>query len=114
VIRGQGVDLTNTGYTDGPSVALGTAGIWLATGTVTVTGTSGDQITCKLWDATTLIDSGFAAIPRQEQLRCPCRTISRRLPEIYGSVARTTTLLAERWRRATGSTRRRRRSARSE
>jgi len=51
------VNLTNTGYTDGPSVAQGGTGTWFASGNVTVTGTSNDYITCRLWDGTTLIDS---------------------------------------------------------
>lgn len=58
------VALNNTAnYFDGPSVAQGTSGTWLATGQVTVqdTGTSA-QIFCKLWDGTTVIASGNANV----------------------------------------------------
>jgi hypothetical protein len=50
--------ISNAVYTDGPSMAQGTAGTWHASGTVTVLDTSGAaQISCKLWDGTTVIDS---------------------------------------------------------
>lgn len=49
-------------YQDGPSVAQGTTGTWFASGNATVTGTANDTITCKLWDGTTLIDSGVVAV----------------------------------------------------
>lgn len=47
-------------FFDGPSVAQGTAGTWLATGQVTVNSSSGasDGISLKLWDGTTVIASG--------------------------------------------------------
>jgi hypothetical protein len=56
---GADVNLNNTGsYFDGPSVAQGTAGVWLATGTVTVIDTSGSaDFDVKLWDGTTVIAS---------------------------------------------------------
>lgn len=45
-------------YGNGPSVAQGTAGTWLAMGTVTVVDTGGAaQIRAKLWDGTTIIAS---------------------------------------------------------
>lgn len=54
------VALNNTAnYFDGPSVAQGTSGTWLAVGQATVLINSlGDNIFCKLWDGTTVIDSG--------------------------------------------------------
>lgn len=54
---GGNVSLNNTGtYFDGPSVAQGTSGTWLATGTVTLVDTGGSaQFFCKLWDGTTII-----------------------------------------------------------
>lgn len=48
---------TNGTYYDGPSVAQGTSGTWLAMGTVSLSGTLGDSFTCKLWDGTTIIAS---------------------------------------------------------
>jgi hypothetical protein len=51
------VSLNNASYVDGPSVAQGSTGTWYTSGNATVTGTSGDFITCKLWDGTTVIDS---------------------------------------------------------
>jgi len=53
------VALSATGsYFDGPSVAQGTSGTWLASGTVTVTlGTANHVIYAKLWDGTTVIAS---------------------------------------------------------
>lgn len=55
---GSPVNLTNTGYTEGPNVAQGATGTWFASGSVAVTGTSADYIICQLWDGTTTIDSG--------------------------------------------------------
>lgn len=62
---GGNVALNNTSnYFDGPSVAQGTVGIWLASGTVTVQDTAGTaNITCKLWDGTTVIAETTASIP---------------------------------------------------
>jgi hypothetical protein len=53
------VAMNNTSnYFDGPSMAQGTAGVWLATGGVTVNGNANDIIRCKLWDGTnTAVDS---------------------------------------------------------
>jgi hypothetical protein len=48
------------GFIDGPSVAQGTVGTWLATGTVTLTDTATATYACKLWDGTTVISSGQA------------------------------------------------------
>lgn len=60
---GSDTALNNTSYTDGPSMAQGTSGTWLVSGQVTVTSAnSGDQIACKLWDATTLIASGLVIV----------------------------------------------------
>lgn len=53
------VSLNNTAsYFDGPTVAQGTSGTWLATGKVTVSSPTADGIVCKLWDGTTVIDVG--------------------------------------------------------
>lgn len=56
---GADVDMVNTAnYYDGPSVAQGTTGTWMASGGVTVTDTAGAaNVYCKLWDGTTVIDS---------------------------------------------------------
>jgi len=55
---GGAVNLNNTAnFFDGPSVAQGTVGTWFASGTVTIAGNVGDNIICKLWDATTIIAS---------------------------------------------------------
>lgn len=53
------VALSNTGlYFDGPSVAQGTAGTWLVSGTVVLNDTvSQAQMKAKLWDGTTVIAS---------------------------------------------------------
>lgn len=62
---GADVNLNNTAnYFAGPSVAQGSSGTWFATGTVTVMATTaGSGIYAKLWDGTTVIDSGAAVIP---------------------------------------------------
>jgi hypothetical protein len=56
---GADVALNNTAnYFDGPSCAQGTAGIWEASGTVTVLDTTGAAtFAVKLWDGTTVIAS---------------------------------------------------------
>lgn len=56
------VSLSNTGtFFDGPSVAQGTSGTWLATGTVTLNDTAGGAaFNAKLWDGTTVIASARA------------------------------------------------------
>lgn len=59
---GAPVNLTNVGYTDGPSAANGTTGTWFASGTVTLTGTTGDLIVCQLYDGTNLIASANQGI----------------------------------------------------
>lgn len=68
---GADVALNNTGsYFTGPSIAQGTSGVWFASGQVTVT--SGDiaNINAKLWDGTTVIDSGRATIAGTNQAVC--------------------------------------------
>ena len=57
---GADVLLNNQGlYFDGPSVAQGTVGTWFVSGTITATDTGGAaDIYAKLWDGTTVIDSG--------------------------------------------------------
>lgn len=59
---GADVLLNNTAnYFDGPSVAQGTSGTWLASGTVTLTDTAGNAAHfAKLWDGTTVIASAAA------------------------------------------------------
>jgi hypothetical protein len=58
------VALNNTGtFFDGPSVAQGTSGTWKASGTVLLTGTSGDVIKAKLWDGTTVIAATAGPVP---------------------------------------------------
>lgn len=60
---GSNVSLNNTAnYFDGPSVAQGSTGTWLATGSVTLTGTAATEIYCKLWDGTTVIASGSVPV----------------------------------------------------
>lgn len=56
------VSLTNTGtFFDGPSIAQGTSGTWLAAGQVLLEDTAGAaNFNCKLWDGTTVIASGHA------------------------------------------------------
>lgn len=54
------VALNNTGtFFDGPSVAQGTLGTWLAMGGVSMTDSAGNaQFICKLWDGTTTVHAG--------------------------------------------------------
>lgn len=56
---GADVNLSNTSnYFDGPSVAQGTAGVWFASGTVTLIDTAGSaDFDVKLWDGSTVIAS---------------------------------------------------------
>lgn len=59
------VALNNTAnYFDGPSVAQGSSGTWLATGTVTVNAASPAEnlIDVKLWDGTTVAASGSVTL----------------------------------------------------
>lgn len=55
------VVLNNTAnYFDGPSVAQGTVGTWFVSGNIAVKDTAGAaDVHVKLWDGTTVIDSGF-------------------------------------------------------
>lgn len=58
---GANVNLTNTAnYFDGPSIAQGSSGTWWVSGQVVVNDTNlgGGNISVKLWDGTTVIDSG--------------------------------------------------------
>lgn len=57
---GSDVNLNNaSNYFPGPSVAQGSTGTWYACGTVTTLNTSGpDQFWAKLWDGSTVINSG--------------------------------------------------------
>lgn len=55
---GADTAISNSVYTDGPSMAQGTSGTWFASGAVIVTDTVGVvNIKAKLWDGTTIIDS---------------------------------------------------------
>lgn len=66
------VVLNNTGnYFDGPKVSVGTSGVWLVFGTVTLDDTganlgsltgAGASFNVKLWDGTTIIASGRAFV----------------------------------------------------
>lgn len=50
---------TQNTYYDGPSVAQGSTGTWFASGNATVSAVAANnQVLCKLWDGTTVIDSG--------------------------------------------------------
>jgi hypothetical protein len=63
---GADVLLNNTAnYFDGPSVAQGSSGAWLATGTVTIQGgtVAVDAVFCKLWDGTTVVSSLRTDVP---------------------------------------------------
>jgi len=52
------VAMNNTAnYFDGPSVAQGSTGTWMATGTVVTKDTAASAIACKLWDGTTVFAS---------------------------------------------------------
>jgi len=59
---GADVALNNTGlYFDGPSMAQGTSGTWFVVGKVALVDTgAAAAMACKLWDGTTIIDSGRA------------------------------------------------------
>lgn len=63
-ILGGNVALSNTAnYFDGPSLNVGATGVWFTTGHVTVNDTAGAaNIDCKLWDGTTVADSGRVSI----------------------------------------------------
>jgi hypothetical protein len=51
----------SSNYFDGPSIAQGSTGTWFASGQATVSDTaSATSFYCKLWDGTTVINSGFA------------------------------------------------------
>ena len=60
---GADVNLNNTAnYFDGPSVAQGTTGTWLASGQVVVNDSSAVSFIAKLWDGVTIISSGVVTI----------------------------------------------------
>lgn len=62
---GADVVTNNTGtYFDGPSVAQGTAGTWVAIGGVTVIDTAAARnFNIKLWDGTTVLSSAAVSTP---------------------------------------------------
>ncbi len=62
---GSNVSLNNTGnFFDGPSIAQGTSGVWLAIGSVVVTDTGvSASISCKLWDGTTVLQLAAVTTP---------------------------------------------------
>ena len=52
------IAISNSVYTDGPSIAQGTSGVWYVSGTVTLLDTVGATTnSLKLWDSTTVIAS---------------------------------------------------------
>jgi hypothetical protein len=52
------VTLTNSAnFFDGPTIAQGTAGTWLAGGTVTLSAVANSNFRAKLWDGSTVISS---------------------------------------------------------
>ena len=56
--------ISSAAYTDGPSVSQGSSGTWFVTASITLANNSASAIaSCKLWDGTTVIDSGTAGIP---------------------------------------------------
>lgn len=63
LVNSLGADVTLAAtYVDGPSVAQGTTGTWLATGAVSFSDSaSASTVTCKLWDGTTVISSARAS-----------------------------------------------------
>lgn len=70
-VLGGDVTLNNTGtYFDGPSMAQGTSGTWLAIGQVTVLGNATDTIRVKLWDGTTVIASAQAELGNGSAWTC--------------------------------------------
>lgn len=62
---GGNVVLNAASFFDGPTVAQGTTGTWLATGTVSLsdTATANAAFGCQLWDGTTVIASGAMQVP---------------------------------------------------
>ncbi len=65
---GANVNLNSTGsYFDGPSVAQGTVGTWRALTKGTVTSGGIANINAKLWDGTTVIDSGRETVAGANQ-----------------------------------------------
>ena len=49
-------------YFQGPIIAQGTSGTWFVSGKVTLSATGNDRFYAKLWDGTTVIDSGGTVI----------------------------------------------------
>lgn len=65
--------LNNTSnYFTGPTIAQGTVGTWLATGTVTVSDLGGGTVpgVVRLWDGTTVMASSFNTIPAVGYMGC--------------------------------------------
>lgn len=62
---GANVNITATGtWTDGPSVAQGASGIWLASGTISfVTGGGNDTLRAKLHDGTNVVAASQISVP---------------------------------------------------
>jgi hypothetical protein len=55
---GADTAISNSSYSDGPSIAQGTSGTWFVSGTITVLDTAAaTQYSVKLWDGTTVIAS---------------------------------------------------------
>lgn len=63
------VNLSNTSnYFDGPSVSQGATGTWFCSGSATVVDTAGGaSFSAKLWDGTTVVDSGLVGTTSTNQ-----------------------------------------------
>lgn len=67
-VLGANVNLTNTGtYFDGPSVAQGVVGTWRAVSKACVTSGGIANVNAKLWDGTTVVDSGRETVAGASQ-----------------------------------------------
>jgi len=64
------ISITNTSYTDGPSVAQGTTGVWYASGSITFTdGVGAANVSGILWDGQTIVASGNVNINAATAMR---------------------------------------------
>jgi|GEM_PF-5288923 len=78
------VNLSSTAWTDGPTVAQGTSGTWMAVGQVTIQSSVQDVVSCKLWDGTNLIAGidgqvvsagGYVPMPLSGKITSPAGNI---------------------------------------
>lgn len=58
---GSSVTLSTAAFTDGPTVSLGTSGVWYVTGAVVFQTQNAADCVVKLWDGTTPIASGYVS-----------------------------------------------------